>query len=528
MAGPRAFVHLEPFEIRMNILLASSEVHPYSKTGGLADMVGSLGKTLARRGHRVGTVTPLYLGIRERFPGLKPVSLSLDFPLGVRRVKGEVWVLEQEPGLNIYFVDAPEFYQRATLYQREGVDFHDNAERFIFFSKAVAHLGLHLDWRPEVVHLNDWQTGFAALFLHHQRKLPGWEDAPRTCMTVHNLAYQGLFPASHYSLTNLPWDYFVPDGVEFYGQASALKAGIAYADLVTTVSPRYAREITTQEFGCGLEGLLQRRRSALFGILNGADYEEWNPAADRHLLSPYSTAELKGKTEGKLGLQRELGLTVDPAIPLLGNIGRLVEQKGVDILLDALAEMLHANIQFVQLGSGTLGFERAYQDLALRFPNRMSVRIGFDEGLSHRIEAGCDFFLMPSRFEPCGLNQMYSLRYGTIPIVRATGGLDDTVTDIREDSGAANGIKFYEYSSRALAKAIRKALALYGEPELLHRFRCNAMAADFSWTRTAGQFERLYEKLAAMRAEPPARTTPPAVARPQLAAESLPTGESGP
>jgi len=480
----------------MNILLASSEVHPYSKTGGLADMVGALGKTLARQGHQVRTVTPLYLGIRERLPGLQRLAFPLELPLGVRRVQGEVWTYEQEPGLTIYFVDVPEFYQRSTLYQREGVDFPDNAERFIFFSKAIAHLALHLEWRPDVVHLNDWQTGFAALFLQHHRRVPGRGLTPPTCMTVHNLAYQGLFPASQYPLTNLPWEYFSPDGAEFYGQTSALKAGIAHSDLITTVSPRYAREITTEEFGCGLEGLLRRRQNCLFGILNGVDYEEWNTTNDPFLPRTYSAAELQGKLEDKLELQKEFGLTVDPNVPLFGNIGRLVQQKGVDIMLGALTEMLEAPIQFVQLGTGAPNFERAYQELARRFPNRMAVRIGFDEGLSHRIEAGCDFFLMPSRFEPCGLNQMYSLRYATIPIVRATGGLDDTVIDIREKPAHANGIKFYEYSGRALAKGIRKALALYGEPELLSRFRQNAMAADFSWIRTAGEFVALYQKLA--------------------------------
>jgi len=480
----------------VKILLASSEVHPYSKTGGLADMVGSLGKTLARQGHYVGIVTPLYLGIRERFPALRPANLSLDFPLGFRRVAGEVWSLEPEPDLSIYFVDAPEFYQRAALYQKDGVDYPDNAERFIFLSKAVAHLALHLARRPDVVHLNDWQTAFAALFLYHHRQLPGWENAPPTCMTVHNLAYQGLFPTSLYALTNLPWDYFNPSGVEFYGQVSSLKAGIAYGDIITTVSPRYAREITTEELGCGLDGLLRQRRNSLFGILNGVDYEEWCTHNGPYLAHPYSSANLAGKTANKVELQKEFGLPVDPDVPLFGNIGRLVEQKGVDIMLGALAEMFSANIQFVQLGAGTPHFERAYQDLASRFRDRASVRVGFDEGLSHRIEAGCDFFLMPSRFEPCGLNQMYSLRYGTVPVVRATGGLDDTVIDIRENPVNANGIKFYEYSGRALAKGIRKALALYGEPDLLHRFRQNGMAADFSWSRTAAEFVTLYQRIA--------------------------------
>ena len=478
----------------MKILIASSEAYPYSKTGGLADMVGALAKTLAHLGHQVGLVTPLYSGIRERFPQLKQIDLPLDFPLGPTRVQGEVWSLETTDGLTIYFVDQPAFYQRPTLYQIQGVDYPDNAERFIFFSKAVAHLALQLPWKPELTHLNDWQCALAALLIEHQRKLPGWGNAPRTCMTIHNLAYQGLFPPSQFALANLPWDYFKPEGVEFYGQLNCLKAGIAYADILTTVSPRYAREIMTEEFGCGLDGLLRDRQSSLLGILNGVDYAEWKTINNPFLKHSYSADQLEGKAANKLELQKEFGLPVQADVPLFGSIGRLVEQKGVDIMLGALEEMLSANIQFILLGSGAPIFQKAYQQLANRFPSQVAVRIGWDEGLSHRIEAGCDFFLMPSRFEPCGLNQMYSLRYGTIPIVRITGGLDDTVVDVAEDPAHANGIKFSQYSARALARSIRKALALFQERDLLTHFRRNAMAADFSWDRTAGEYLKVYQK----------------------------------
>jgi starch synthase len=456
-------------------------------------MVGALGKALARSAHEVGIVTPLYSGIRERFPDLKPrPDLPLELPLGMTPVHGEIWALETSPNLSIYFVDVPEFFQRAELYQKQGVDYGDNAERFIFFSKAVAHLGLKLPWKPEVVHLHDWQAGFAALFLHRERHILGNDAAPRTCMTIHNLAYQGVFPASRFALSNLPWDYFTADGVEFYGQLSCLKAGIAFADVLTTVSPRYAREITTEEFGCGLDGLLRHRQASLFGILNGVDYDDWNPSADPYLAHAYTTADFNSKTANKLDLQNEFGLPTDASIPLFGNIGRLVEQKGVDIMLGALEEALTHNLQFVQLGSGHNSFEKAYQELARRFPSRMAVRIGFDEKLSHRVEAGCDFFVMPSRFEPCGLNQMYSLHYGTIPIVRATGGLDDTVIDVRQDVEHANGIKFDQYSSQALIKAFQKALALHQEAELFHHFRMNGMLADFSWSKTAQEFTSVY------------------------------------
>jgi starch synthase len=477
----------------MRILLASSEVHPFSKTGGLADMVGALAKTLARMGHQVGMITPLYLGIREKLPGLSRMNIPLDFPLGAARVHGEVWQYEAGDGLTIYFIDQPDFYQRATLYQRYGVDYPDNAERFTFFSKAVAHVAFHADWKPELVHLHDWQASPAALLIQHQKKLPGWGPGPKVCLTIHNLAYQGVFPAGHYALLNLPWDYFNPHGVEFYGQMNCLKTGIAYADAITTVSPRYAREIMTEQFGAGLDGLLRHRHDVLTGILNGVDYDEWRTTDNPHLKHSYSASDLTGKTANKADLQAELGLPVNPAAPLFGSIGRLVEQKGVDILIGALEETLSANLQVILLGTGAPFFQTACADLARRNPSKMSATIGFDQGLSHRIEAGCDFFLMPSRFEPCGLNQMYSLHYGTVPIVHRTGGLDDSVMDIRDQAERADGIKFDEYSSRALVKGIQKGLALYAEPQLLSHFRKNGMSANFSWNRTAEDYVTFYE-----------------------------------
>jgi len=491
----------------MKILLASSEVHPYSKTGGLADMVGALGKALARRKHHVALVTPLYAGIRERFRDIKRLKLKLDLPLDQRRVRGNVWARELNEHLTIYFVDQPDFYLRPALYQQDNVDYADNAERFIFLSKAVVDLARHLPLPPELVHVHDWHLGLVPLMIQHEQRVTGWGTAPRTCMTIHNLAYQGVFPRAQYPLTNLPWDYFNVDGVEFYGRFNCLKAGIARANVINTVSPRYAREITTPEFGCGLDGLLRQRQAVLFGILNGVDYEEWNTTDNPFLKHSYSIEDLSGKAANKLELQKELGLPVDERIPLFGSIDRLVEQKGIDIQLAALEETLDGHIQFVLLGAGDPAYERAYRNLAQRHPSKVAVRIGYDQGLAHRIEAGCDFFLMPSRFEPCGLNQMYSLRYGTIPIVRITGGLDDTVIDLTQDRDKANGIKFGEYSSRALVKGMQKALALYAEPELRRCFQENGMAVDFSWERTAAKYEKVYRK-AHMKEETPETAEP--------------------
>jgi starch synthase len=348
-----------------------------------------------------------------------------------------------------------------------------------------------------VLHVHDWQAGPAALLVSDQRKRRGQGMTPGICLTIHNLAYQGLFPAEKFGLLNVPWEYFTPRGVEFYGKLGCLKAGLVYSDVITTVSPRYAREITTEEFGCGLDGLLRQRNSTLVGILNGVDYEEWNPARDRFLRHKYSADKLGGKLKNKLDLQREFGLPVDPGIPLFGSVGRLAEQKGVELTLGAVEQMIGDKLQFVLVGNGAPGLQKAFQELARRYPSQVSVRIGFDEGLSHRVEAGSDFFVMPSRFEPCGLNQMYGLRYGTIPIVRITGGLDDTVIDIREGQEKANGIKFAEFSVAALAQGMAKALALFEEPALLEVFRQNAMAADFSWDRTIASYLEAYHRAVA-------------------------------
>ena len=476
----------------MRILLASSEVHPYSKTGGLADMIGALGKTFARAGHRVGVVTPLYRGIKERFPDICRVDWNFDLPLGVKQSQAELWALNAAERLTIYFIHQPAYFDRAGLYNEHGANYADNGERFIFFSKCVVHLARNLPWEPEVLHVNDWQTGLVPVMVLHQARAGGWESPPRVCFTIHNLAYQGWFPHSCYDLANLPLDYFHAEGAELFGFLNCLKAGIAFADVITTVSPRYAREISTEEFGEGLDWLLRKRQSRLVGILNGVDYDEWNTDRNPFLKRAYSLTCLAGKRVNKVALQQELNLPTRPDTPLFGTIARLTEQKGMSIELGALEEMLNSDIQFVILGGGEAHYERAFQNLARRFPGKAAARIGYDQGLSHRIEAACDFYLMPSKFEPCGLNQMYSLRYGTIPIVRATGGLDDTVVDAATDPFKPTGIKFAAYSASALAKAIRKALVIYQNPRLLRFYQRNGMRCDFSWDRTVPEYRKFY------------------------------------
>lgn len=481
----------------MRILIVSSEVHPYSKSGGLADMVGALAKALGRAGHQVGVVTPLYSGILERFPEIQPFDWSINLPLGPARVQAGVRILQPSTGVTIYFIDHAPFYARGSLYGQSGVDYADNAQRFIFFSKCAVQLARYLPWQPEIVHAHDWQAGLVPLLMLHQRLTDGWLGAPRSVFTIHNLAYQGNFPRAAYDLTNLPVDYLHLNGVEFYGYMSCMKAGLVYCDLISTVSPRYAREITTEQFGCGLDAILRQRQSALIGILNGVDYDEWTTEGNPYLPHPYTYRKLAGKAKTKVQLQTEFGLPVRRDVPLFTSITRLAEQKGVDIQLGALEEMLSADMQFMLLGSGSPAYETAYRGLQKRYPGKVAVRIGFDNALAHHMEAGADFFLMPSKYEPCGLNQMYSLRYGTIPIVRVTGGLDDSVVDVTETIERANGIKFSEYSVRALAKAMRKALVLYEHKDLVQRYRGNGMRMDFSWDRMAREYVKAYERAAA-------------------------------
>lgn len=437
-------------------------------------------------------VTPLHRGVREKFPGVRQIEWKFDLPLGTKRVDARLLVLEVGPRLTTYFIDKPEYFDRAGIYNDQGGDYGDNAERFIFFSKCVVHLARHLPLQPEILHVHDWPTGLVPLLAQYEERSGNWPKSPRTCLTIHNLAYQGVFSKTAFGLTNLPANLFNADTVEFYDQLNCLKAGIACADAITTVSPRYAREITTQEYGAGLDGLLRKRQHLLTGILNGVDYEEWNTTTNPALAAPFTADNLTGKTICKAALQKRFGLALAAEIPIFGSVTRLADQKGIDITLGALAEMLAAPMQFILLGSGSKEYERALQALAQRHPTKVGVQLGYDHALAHQIEAGSDFFLMPSRFEPCGLNQLYSSRYGTIPIVRRTGGLDDTVIDAADDIATADGIKFLEPTPQALAKAIRKALLLFQHKGLLARYRKNGMSANFSWAKAVSEFEAAY------------------------------------
>lgn len=480
----------------MRILIAVSEFHPFSKTGGLADMVAAMAKTLARRGHQITVVTPFYKSVQEKCANLNISLLTkAKIQLGNSNVEAEFLEHNPEHNLKIVFIKQHQFYYRDSLYvDSNGFDYPDNAERFIFFSKAAVELSQQNEFIPDIIHVHDWQTALIPLFIRHLNDK--FKKPPKCLLTIHNLAFQGIFPKEKYNLTNLPWDYFNPQGVEFYGNLNCLKTGIVYTDKIITVSPRYAREILTPEFGCGLDGVLRWRNHSLIGILNGVDYEEWNTENNPYLYALYNVNKMSGKNICKKRLQKEFKLTESTDIPLFATISRLTSQKGIDILLDALKTALaNYNMQFILLGRGEPYFEAGFAMLNQNYPDKVRVLIGFDQVLAHKIESGADFFIMPSKFEPCGLNQMYSLKYGTIPIVRRTGGLDDSVVDFTDNPQTANGIKFTDYSPAALLKAIQKALAIFKNKKLLKFYRTNGMLADFSWDKAAREYENVYKSL---------------------------------
>jgi starch synthase len=473
----------------MNILYLASEVAPFSKTGGLADVAEALPATLASLGHQVTVVTPLYREVRD--DRIRPLDLQirLRFPFGTQ--PGRLHSAQVAPGHRVVFLEHPGFFDREGLYQKGGVDYPDNHRRFAFLSIGALAAAQRIGLVPQIVHLNDWQTGLAAVALATGYRATSLSTT-KSLFTIHNLAYQGLFPRSAVADLGLPWSLFNPDQLEFYDQINFLKAGLVFADALSTVSPTYAREIQTPQLGCGLDGLLRKRSADLHGILNGINVKEWSPGEDPLIPARFTADDLSGKTVCKKELLVFFGLTGQSA-PLFGMVSRMVVQKGLDILLAVLPKVLEEDLRLVLLGSGDAAYERALQSLAARYPTKLAVKIGFDRKLSHWIEAGSDFFLMPSRYEPCGLNQMYSLRYGTIPIVRATGGLEDSVEDLSSPEGT--GVKFSEYSAPALGTAIARALDLYADPQELKAVRQRGMTKDFSWTASARRYEALYRSL---------------------------------
>jgi starch synthase len=477
----------------MHVVMAASEAVPFAKTGGLADVVGALPGALRRLGVDVSIILPAYRSISQDRFSLRRTDWHLQVPVSDRTVTAGVLESRTENGVPVYLIEADQYFARTALYGTPEGDYPDNAERFAFFGRAIPALLAHLG-AVNVLHCHDWQTALAPLFLRlDPARYPGLENV-RTVLTIHNLGYQGLFWQLDWHLLNLDRRYFNPDCLEFYGKINYLKGGIVSADAITTVSPTYAREIQTAEFGCGLEGVLVARRNALTGILNGVDYAEWNPEHDPHIVQHYSAEDLAGKASCKADVQAAVGLPMRAEEPLIGIVSRLAAQKGFDLLSQVAPALLQWPLQMVVLGSGDTVYQELLTALAQRHKERLAVRVAFDNGLAHKIEAGSDMFLMPSHYEPCGLNQIYSLRYGTIPVVRCTGGLADTISDFDPATGNGTGFQFAPYTREALMACVERALDAYHNPKVWRQLIRNAMQADFSWDRSAQTYTDLYHR----------------------------------
>ena len=474
------------------ILFVTSEAHPLIKTGGLADVSGSLPKALAGLDVDVRLIMPKYQAIKTTEKIYYKSTVQVD--------NADANILETRlPGTQVivWLVDCPEFFNLPgnPYVDENGNAWPNSAERFALFCRIAVEVAMnrgYLNWIPDIIHCNDWQSGLVPALLSLE------SNRPATVFTIHNMAYQGIFPKATHASLNLPEQLWNPKGIEFNGMLSFLKGGLAYSDRITTVSPTYAREIQTADFGYGLEGLLSYRKECLTGIINGIDAEHWNPETDPNINEHFGLATLNKKKLNKTALQNKYFLPLDNNIPVIAVVSRLVEQKGIDLVLDCLPEMLALPLQFILLGTGNKNFEQQLNNFAKAYPDKMAITIGYDEGLAHLFEAGADIFLMPSRFEPCGLNQIYSQRYGTVPIVRKTGGLADTVVDTLPETlsnNTATGFVFNEATSGALMEAIKRALIVYSRPNSWKQLQTSGMHKDYSWKKSAQEYMALYELL---------------------------------
>lgn len=478
----------------MKILFVASEGLPFSKTGGLADVIEALPKALAKQGHEVAVVLPRYRGTKATtivMPSVTvPIGKELRFPA----------ILDGTVLHNVryFFVDDPPYFDREGIYGESSGDYSDNAARFAEFSRVSLEIAKHI-WLPDVIHCHDWQTALVPVLLRTAYAAdPVLRNIP-VLFTIHNLAYQGLFPKEILESTGIPQSVFHPDGMEFYGKVNLLKGGLVYSDSLTTVSKKYAQEIQTPEFGSGLDGVIRSRKERLSGILNGVDYSVWNPEKDPHIAAKYSAKDLTGKHICKQALMEMYGLPADHATrPVIGIVSRFADQKGFDLIADQAHELMKEDLILTVLGSGERRYEEMFLALAKAYPGRVGVKIAYDDKMAHAIEAGADMFLMPSRYEPCGLNQIYSLKYGTVPIVRATGGLDDTIEPFDLEHGTGTGFKFSEYTGAAMLQCVQQAMHHHEDGRIWKRIQLNGMAKDFSWKASAAEYTKLYEAARAL------------------------------
>jgi starch synthase len=483
----------------MKVLIAASEAAPYAKTGGLADVAGSLVNELKKAGVDAAIILPLYRCIKQAADefGIKPIGKEIAVPLGNKIERGRIWAGSTSEGVAAYFIENDRFYDRDGLYGTPEGDYPDNASRFIFYSHGVLETVKALGIKPDIIHCNDWHAGLIPVYLKTICKA----DFPKTAtvMAIHNLGYQGIFPSSEMPLTGLGWDMFNMDALEFYGKVNLLKAGLLFADVIATVSRTYAEEIQTPEYGFGLENLLRRRSADLFGIINGIDYNEWQPWKDRLIPARYSKSNLSGKAVCKKSLLSECGLA-DNGSPLVGMVARLSSQKGIDLVAEAADGIAASGAQMIIFGTGEEHFHQVLSKIQARHSGSFSLTIGFDNTFAHKVYAGSDMFLMPSLYEPCGLGQLIALRYGTIPVARRTGGLNDTITEYDSSSDSGTGFLFDKYSSLQMLEAIKRAEDAFRDKKAWEQIQHNAMSQDFSWRKSAKEYLSLYKKYIVKRA----------------------------
>ena len=478
----------------MKIVIASPEAVPYVKTGGLADVAGALFKEYRRMKKDAYIILPLYKKIKVSQPSLTDTGVKIKVPVGSRVLEGRIFSQS-----SAYFIECEEFFAREELYGTPEGDYADNASRFVFFSRGILEICKAMKFQPDIIHCNDWQTGLVPLYLRTIYGADKFFKNTASIFTIHNLGYQGLFSSSEMPLTGLGWELFNPEGLEFYGKVNFLKAGISSADILNTVSNTYSKEILSKEFGCGLDGVLRNRVRDLYGVINGIDYEEWDPSRDAFIPAKYSHDVISGKAFCKKELMKSLFRPLDildaERIPLIGMVGRLSAQKGLDLVLQSVNELLSRGVKLVILGKGDEIFHRSLSEIAKRYKGKVSVTIGFEEALAHRIYAGSDFFLMPSRYEPCGLGQLIALRYGCIPIARKTGGLVDTVQDYEPLTSKGTGFLFSDYTPSAMQEAVKRALCVYTDKDKFQGMLVNGMQLDFSWKKSAKRYIKLYNEI---------------------------------
>ncbi|MBN3040580.1 MAG: glycogen synthase GlgA [Candidatus Omnitrophica bacterium] len=483
---------------KLEIVFVSPEVAPFAKTGGLADVAESLPKALAALDCQIKVFLPLYRQVKLQKLPLKLIKDNIKIKIKKTNLYFSLYTF-RDKGVNFFFIRNDRFFNRKYLYSTVKKDYPDNALRFAFFSQAVLAGLMHIRSRPDVIHCNEWQSALIPFYLKFLKHYLDYFKNTKTVFTIHNLIYQGLFSKKVMSEIGINKKFFNWKGLEFYGKLSLIKAGLIYSDALTTVSRGYAREILTWKFGCGLEGLLNMRKDRLYGIVNGVDYNQWNPKKDKFLKFNYDNKDLGSKLNCKKDLLKSLGLEVDPARPLLGNVSRLVPNKGIDIILESLDDIIKLNCCLVLLGLGNDDVNRRLKVLAKDYPKRIAVKVGFDNSLAHKIEAGCDIYLMPSRYEPCGLNQLYSLKYGTIPIVGAVGGLDDTIIDYRYDKKKGNGFKLKPVNKREFLRALRYAVEMFADKKSWNKIVSRVMTSDFSWKKSAKEYIKLYRGILSSR-----------------------------